>query len=56
MDLAQQFMQDVTRDARARIDGRQNEKGLEHDGIVIPVTGQRLHAGNAAEYLRHSNR
>ena len=40
MDLAHRFLQQEAGDARAGVDGRQNEQRLEHDGEVIPVFHQ----------------
>ena len=50
MDLAQRLLQQEAGDARAGVDGREDEQRLEHDGEVIPVFHQRFdgQAGPAA--------
>ena len=35
--FAHGFLQEETADARAGVDGGENEQGLEHDGEVVPV-------------------
>src|SRR5512133_2119463 len=55
VSLSKQFLENVACYASARIHGSENEKGFEHDRVVIPVAHQGLHAGNTLEYLGHSD-
>src|ERR1035438_9464004 len=41
--------------ARAGVDRGENEEGLKHDRVVIPIPDQPVHAGKAAEDLRHAH-
>ena len=43
-DAPDEFLQHEPADARARVDRRQDEERLEHDGEVIPVGHQAAHA------------
>ena len=48
-NLAEELLQHVAGDAGTGVDGGEDEEGLEHDGVVVPVAHERLHAGDAPE-------
>ena len=65
MNLAGNFLEQESSDARARVDRREDKQRLEHDGEVIPVLPQALECafgarrealGGAVEDVGHSDR
>ena len=55
VDAAAELLQEEPADARARIDGRQDEERLEHDREVVPVGHQPAHARQPAEDVGHAD-
>ena len=50
------FSDQKTRDARARVDRRQDKQRFKHDREVVPVLHQPAEPGNAGEDLRDAER
>ena len=55
VNLPNEFLQHIAGDARAGIDRGQNKQRFKHDGVVIPIAHQAIHAGKSAENLGHAD-